>query len=88
MHIALPIGNGVVLTASDVPESITKVKFGDHIYISINAESKEEADRLFKGLSVWGKVAMPMTDMFWGSYYGMFEDKFGVGWTIDYSRTS
>jgi PhnB protein len=85
MHIALPIGNNVVLMASDAPKSIDTVKVGDNFSISIEAESKEEADRLFKGLSAGGKVAMGMMDMFWGSYYGMFQDKFGVGWMINYT---
>ena len=85
MHIALPIGDGNVLMASDVSESFGQAKAeGNNIQISINAESKEEADRLFNGLSEGGKIVMPLADAFWGAYFGMFEDKFGIQWLVNY----
>ena len=52
--------------------------------ISINAESKEEADKLFNNLSAGGMVMMPMNDTFWGAYFGMFTDKFAINWMINY----
>jgi PhnB protein len=87
MHIALPIGKGNVLMATDALESMgQKLNAGNNFYISIQPDSKEEADRLFKGLSAGGKVEMPMQDMFWGAYYGSFRDKFGVQWMINYDN--
>lgn len=85
MHIALPIGNHNVLMANDVPEFLGKVNENENrSKISISAESKEEADKLFNGLSAGGTVEMPMADSFWGSYFGMFRDKYGIEWMVDY----
>lgn len=87
MHVALPIGNGTVLMATDSLESLgQKLIVGNNFYIAISPESKEEADRLFNGLSAGGKIEMPMQDMFWGAYYGSFADKFGVQWMLNYSK--
>ena len=87
MHIALPIGNGGVLMATDSLESLgQKLSVGNNFYIAISPESKEEADKLFKGLSAGGKIEMPMQDMFWGAYYGSFTDTFGVQWMVNYSK--
>ena len=86
MHISLPIGNGNVLMATDVLESMgQKLKEGNNFYIALTAESREEADELFEGLSEGGDIEMPMEETFWGSYFGSFKDKFGVGWMIDYA---
>jgi PhnB protein len=86
MHIALPIGKNFLLQASDALESLgQKLMPGNNVIISLQAESKEEADRLFTGLSAGGKVEMPMADQVWGDYYGSFTDKFGVHWMIDYT---
>jgi PhnB protein len=86
MHIALPIGKNFILQASDALESLgQKLMPGNNVIISLQAESKEEADRLFTGLSAGGKVEMPMADQVWGDYYGSFTDKFGVHWMIDYT---
>lgn len=85
MHIALPIGNENVLMASDYPDSMMeKLSAGNNFSISINADSKEEADRLFNGLSEGGTAEMPMADAFWGAYFGMFKDKFGINWLVNY----
>ena len=86
MHIALPIGNGTVLMATDALESMgQKLTVGNNFYIALSPNSKEEADRLFNGLSAGGKIEMPMQDMFWGDYWGSFADKFGVQWMISYN---
>ena len=84
MHMALPIAGGNVLMASDVPESMGKVAPGSNINLSLFPGSREEADKLFNGLSAGGKVTMPMSDAFWGAYFGMFEDKYGISWMINY----
>lgn len=84
MHIALPIGNSTLM-ASDVPEFMGQVNENENrTKISINAESKEEADKLFSGLSEGGTVEMPIGDSPWGSYFGMFRDKYGIEWMVDF----
>jgi PhnB protein len=86
MYIALPIGNNTMLIANDVPEVLGRVNEKENrSKILVNAESKEEAERLFQGLSDSGEVEGPMGDSPWGSYAGMFRDKYGIEWIIDYS---
>lgn len=85
MHVSLPISKETVLMGSDVGGGwAPDFKQGNNFSISINAESKEEADKLFAGLSAGGVVTMPMADTFWGAYFGMFNDKFGIGWMVNY----
>lgn len=85
MHIALPIGKNSILMASDTPEFMGKHNENENrSKISISAESKEEADHLFNGLSAGGQVEMPIADSPWGSYFGMFRDKFGFEWMVDF----
>lgn len=86
MHIALPIGKHNILMGSDTPESMGKHnEMETRSKIAITAETKEEADRLFNGLSSGGQVEMPISDSPWGSYFGMFRDKYGIEWIIDFS---
>ena len=88
MHIALPIAGGDMLMASDIiPSMGHKLVKGNNNYISLFPESREEADRLFNGLSAGGNIEMPLDDMFWGAYYGSFKDKFGVHWMINYEKS-
>jgi PhnB protein len=88
MYIALPIGNGTRLIANDVPEVMGKVNERENrSKILVTAESKEEAERLFNGLSVGGEVEGPMGDGPWGSYAGMFRDKYGIEWIVEFSPT-
>lgn len=85
MHIALPIGKTDVLMASDVPPFMGAVNENENrSKISISAESKEEADILFNGLSAGGKIEIPIADSPWGSYFGMFRDKYGIEWMVDF----
>lgn len=87
MHIALPIGGDNVLMGTDALESMgQKLTAGNNFSISISADSKEEADRLFEGLAEGGKVEMPLADAFWGAYFGMLEDRFGMRWMINYDQ--
>lgn len=82
MHISLPVKGGNTLMGSDVPEHMGKVVAGSNFNISLHADTKEEADQLFAGLSAGGQVIMPMSPAFWGSYFGMFTDKYGISWMI------
>lgn len=84
MHIALPIGNNVLM-GSDVPSHMPPVTTGTNTSLSVNVESREEADRVFAGLSSGGSVQMPMDTMFWGDYFGMLTDKFGIQWMVNFS---
>jgi PhnB protein len=84
MHIALPIGENILM-ANDVPEILGKTNENENrSKISISAESKEEADKLFYGLSEGGQIEMPITESPWGSYFGMFRDKYGIEWMVDF----
>ncbi|MFN8416554.1 MAG: VOC family protein [Cytophagaceae bacterium] len=84
MHIALPIGSSILM-ANDVPEILGKTNENENrSKIVITADSKEEASRLFNGLSVDGQVEMPMDESPWGTYFGMFRDKYGIEWMVDF----
>jgi len=84
MHIALPIGQNVLM-ADDVPERMGKVNENENrSKISVSAQSREEADKLFNGLSAGGSIEMPIADSPWGSYFGMFRDKYGIEWMVDF----
>jgi len=86
MHVALPIGKGNVLMGTDSLESMGhRLTFGNNYNISIEAESKEEAKRLYDKLSVDGKIEQPIKDEFWGAYFGMFTGRFGTRWMINYT---
>ena len=85
MHVSLPIGNGNILMGTDALESMgQKLITGDNFSISINAESEAEADKIFAALSAGGKVEMALEKTFWGAYFGMFKDKFGIQWMVNY----
>lgn len=85
MHISLPVGGGTILMGSDVGgEWAPSFRQGNNFSISLNTDSAEEADRLFNGLSAGGTVTMPMQKTFWGDYFGMFTDRFGINWMISF----
>lgn len=84
MHIALPIGANVLM-GNDIPEVLGRVDENENrSKISVGTESREEADKIFSGLSAGGTVEMPISDSPWGSYFGMFRDKFGIEWMVDF----
>lgn len=84
MHIAFPIGQNVLM-GNDVPERMGRVNENENrSKISVGAESKEEAEKLFKGLSAGGSIEMPLDESPWGSYFGMFRDKYGIEWMVDF----
>jgi PhnB protein len=87
MHVALPVGKGNSLMATDALDSMGhKLIVGNNIQLSLEAESKDEAEKLFKGLSAGGKVTMPLKDTFWGAYFGMLVDRFGIQWLVNYTH--
>lgn len=86
VHIGLPIGNAGMLMGSDVAEQFMDHELitGNRYTISIKAQSKEEADRLFEKLSAGGEVEMPLEESLWGTSFAMFSDKYGIQWMLDY----
>lgn len=84
MHVTLPISDEATLMGSDNIESYNESRSTNNFALYVNTDSKEEADRLFNELSVGGKIKVSMTETFWGSYYGIFKDKFGVNWKITF----
>ncbi len=85
MHIVLPIGKSSMLMGNDVPEHMGRTNENENrSKIVINAESKEEADKLFNGLSAGGQIEYPMADSPWGSYFGAFRDKYGIEWMVNF----
>ncbi|NMH28834.1 VOC family protein [Flavobacterium silvaticum] len=88
MHIALPIGQNMLM-ANDVPEFLGRTNENENrSKISISAQSKAEADNLFNGLSEGGQIEVPIAESPWGSYFGMFRDKYGIEWMIDFDPNS
>ena len=85
MHISLAINKEMVIMGSDTGgDWAPDFQAGNNFSISISADSREEADRLFGGLSEGGIITMPMEKTFWGDYFGMCTDKFGVNWMISF----
>lgn len=87
MHVSLPISKETILMGSDSSEAFGHATvMGNNFSISINAASTKEADKLFNGLSAGGKVTMPLEKTFWGAYFGMFVDKFGIQWMVNFDE--
>ncbi|HEY4656727.1 MAG TPA: VOC family protein [Cyclobacteriaceae bacterium] len=85
MHISLPIGNGNVLMGTDALESMGQhLVAGNNFNLSLDADTEEEARRLFNGLSEGGQVTMPFDNVFWGGLFGMLKDKYGIQWMVSY----
>jgi len=86
MHVTLPIGKDSVLMGSDSTSQSGDVIVGNNFSVSVNTDSTAEADKLFNGLSAGGNIIMPMNKTFWGAYFGMFSDKFGISWMINFDE--
>jgi PhnB protein len=84
MHVSLPISSETSLMGSDSNSYSGNADFGNNFSISVNTGAKEEAERIFNSLSDGGKVIMPMENTFWGSYFGMLTDKFGINWMVSF----
>ena len=86
MHISLPVSKETILMGSDSGgDWAPQIIVGNNISVSINAGSKEEADRIFNALADGGQVTMPLADAFWGDYFGMCVDKFGINWMMSHN---
>ncbi len=82
MHVSLPISKETVLMGSDVPPEYPAANFGTNISLSVSTDSREETEKVFNGLATGGTVGIPLADQFWGAYFGMVVDKFGIQWMI------
>jgi PhnB protein len=82
MHVSLPISNETILMGSDSNPRMGDVTTGQNVSLSVSTLSKSEADKIFNALSQGGKITMPISDAFWGSYFGMLVDKFGIIWMV------
>jgi PhnB protein len=89
MYIALPVGKNNVLVANDVPEIMGRTNENENrSKILASVESREEADKVFNGLSAGGNIEGPIGDTPWGSYAGMFRDKYGIEWIVEFDPNS
>ena len=88
MHISYPIGNTTLMGSDTSGEWVKGFIEGNNFSVSINTDSKDEADRLFNALSENGKVTMPMNKTFWNSYFGMFTDQFGIQWMVSFDANT
>jgi PhnB protein len=88
MHVSLPIGTSILMGSDTGGEWAKSYVQGNNFSVSITADSKDEADRLFNGLAAGGNVTMPLSDTFWGDYFGMLIDKFGVGWMMSFNKNA
>ena len=84
MHVSLPIGSSILM-GSDHSGFGPPLVTGNNFSIAIEAQSRERCDELFAKLSDGGSVIMPLQDMFWGAYYGLWTDRFGINWMVNYT---
>ena len=84
MHVALPIGEGTILMGSDSSATHGDATVGNNFQVSISAPSQSKADKLYNNLAEGGRATMPMNKTFWGSYFGMLTDKFGINWMVSF----
>ncbi|RYG41929.1 MAG: VOC family protein [Chitinophagaceae bacterium] len=85
LHMSLLTSEGLHLMGSDCPSDyIDTLKKGTNISLSINAKDRPDAERIFNGLSAGGEITMALADTFWGAYFGMWIDKFGISWMVNY----
>lgn len=84
MHISLPISSGVLMGTDVVGPMADSFVQGNNISLSVQTGSEAETDQLFHALSEGGTVIMPLEKAFWGAYFGMFTDRFGINWMLNY----
>jgi len=85
MHISLPVGGNMLMASDTGGEWAPETIVGNNFSISVSADSKADADRIFSGLANGGNVTMPLADTFWGDYFGMCTDKFGINWMMSFN---
>ncbi len=89
MHAELPIIGGHVLMATDMLRSLgQRTRVGNNTTISLDVDSREEADRIYQALADGGSEGMPMADMPWGAYWGTTLDRYGIRWMVSHAPAS
>ncbi len=85
LHVALPILGGHVLMGTDVVPGLSPGVHqpGNNVTLNLEPDTRAEADRLYAALSEGGSADAPMADMFWGAYWGVLQDRFGLRWMIN-----
>ncbi len=86
MHVSLPIGTSILMGSDCGGDWAPSFVRGNNFSVSVSAESKGEADQIFKALAEGGKVTMPLENTFWGDYFGMLTDKFNINWMMSYDE--
>ncbi len=85
MHVSYNIGQ-TILMGSDANPAMGDVVFGQNVSLSVNAENRDEANKVFEGLADGAQITMPLQDTFWGAYFGMCTDKFGMMWMVNFDQ--
>jgi len=85
LHMAFPIGSSILM-GMDAPTGRMVLNQGNNFMVTLDTESEEETTKLFNGLSAGGIVTMPLEHQFWGAFFGMFTDKFGIQWMLSYVK--
>ena len=88
MHISLPIGTSVLMGCDAGNEWAASLVQGNNFSVSVSAESRVEAEKIFNGLAEYGQISMPLADTFWGAFFGMIIDQFGINWMISFNERS
>ena len=86
MHVSLPIGASILMGSDCGGDWAPTFVLGNNFSVSVSADSKEEADQIFNALAVDGKITMPLANTFWGDYFGMLTDQFGINWMMSYNE--
>ena len=86
MHVSLPIGKSILMGSDTGGDWAPSFLQGNNFSISITGDSKDEADKLFNALAQDGKITMPLDHTFWGDYFGMLTDKFGINWMMSFNE--
>ena len=85
LYVALPVGNSVIM-GMDVPESRPPINAGNNFMVTLDTSSEEETTRFFNALAEGGNITMPLANQFWGAFFGMVTDKFGIQWMLSYVK--
>ncbi len=85
MHVSLPVGSSVLMGSDRTAASEPPLVAGNNFSIAIEGRSREHCDEVFARLSEGGSVQMPLQETFWGAYYGLWTDRFGISWMVNYT---